>query len=151
MQQAPAAAAVASMSSEAPQEGKRDDDRREEEKQQGKPKPEADAEAGGASATQATTAPAAAVHEPPAPKRIIRTPAPPAPKRATRASTGAPIALTAKGSLYKANKDTGGRRESRGNGCRRARERSVEGSKTQKHDERIEVLPAPRLPSYKSS
>ncbi|CAM9578847.1 unnamed protein product, partial [Scytosiphon promiscuus] len=28
-------------------------------------------------------------------------------KRATRASTGAPIALTAKGSLYKANKDTG--------------------------------------------
>lgn len=30
-------------------------------------------------------------------------------KRATRASTGAPIALTAKGSLYKANKDTGER------------------------------------------
>lgn len=29
------------------------------------------------------------------------------PKRATRASTGAPIALTAKGSLYKAHKDTG--------------------------------------------
>lgn len=40
-------------------------------------------------------------------KRIIA--APPGPKRATRASTGAPIALTAKGSLYKANKDTGER------------------------------------------
>lgn len=32
---------------------------------------------------------------------------PPGPKRATRASTGAPIALTAKGTLYKAHKDTG--------------------------------------------
>lgn len=40
-------------------------------------------------------------------KRIIGISAPPGPKRATRASTGAPIALTAKGSLYKANKDTG--------------------------------------------
>lgn len=29
------------------------------------------------------------------------------PKRATRASTGAPIVLTAKGTLYKAKKDTG--------------------------------------------
>ncbi|CAN0120180.1 unnamed protein product, partial [Ascophyllum nodosum] len=38
-------------------------------------------------------------------KRIIGVPS--GPKRATRASTGAPIALTAKGSLYKANKDTG--------------------------------------------
>ena len=50
-----------------------------------------------------------AVHEPAPPKRTARTPPQSAPKRATRASTGAPIALTAKGSLYKAKKDIGER------------------------------------------
>lgn len=59
------------------------------------------------------------VHEPAAPpKRAARTPPQSAPKRATRASTGAPIALTAKGSLYKANKDTG-ERPQRGRRARR--------------------------------
>lgn len=37
-------------------------------------------------------------------------------KRATRASTGAPIALTAKGSLYRAHKDTGERRSTSSSG-----------------------------------
>lgn len=92
---------------------------KEEEKEEERKNPETAAatDAGGASTTEAAAAvaadaPAAAaaasVHEPP-PKRIIRTPAAAAPKRATRASTGAPIALTAKGSLYKAKKDTGER------------------------------------------
>lgn len=40
-------------------------------------------------------------------KRIKANPAPSGPKPATRASTGAPITLTAKGSLYRAHKDTG--------------------------------------------
>lgn len=38
-------------------------------------------------------------------------------KRATRASTGAPIALTAKGSLYRAHKDTGEGGQKRRGGC----------------------------------
>ena len=124
MQQAAPEASTSSMS-EGPQEGRREGEKQEKEKKQGRPKPEVvGMEPGGASATQAAAASAAGVHEPPAPKRIIRTPAPPAPKRATRASTGAPIALTAKGSLYKANKDTGERGGGRGTSSRRPRERS---------------------------
>lgn len=112
------AAPPAANMSEAPKESKREDDgqEKEKEKKQEKPQPESVKDVGGASAAQRASAPAAGVHEPPAPKRIIRTPAPPAPKRATRASTGAPIALTAKGSLYKANKDTGERGRGAGKG-----------------------------------
>lgn len=98
----------------------KDDGKREEgdgQQQQGKAPSAVDSSAGagagtgadggaGAGADAATAAATAAtLHEPK--HRIIRTPQSPAPKRATRASTGAPIALTAKGSLYKANKDTG--------------------------------------------
>lgn len=115
MQQA-APAAAAKMSG-VREERKRGAATQEKEKEEGKPKLEAATDGGGAPATEATAAPGP-VHEPPAPKRIIRTPAPPAPKRATRASTGAPIALTAKGSLYKANKDTGEREKKPGRGRR---------------------------------
>ncbi|CAN0149864.1 unnamed protein product, partial [Ectocarpus sp. 8 AP-2014] len=71
---------------------------------------------GGAAAVGATgRAPA---HEHPAAETRKLPPAASAgtttPKRATRASTGAPIALTAKGSLYKANKDTGASSEEEG-------------------------------------
>ena len=72
----------------------------------------APADAGAAAAPAAAAAPpipsATTPHDGGAPnKRIIGMTVPPTPKRATRASTGAPIALTAKGSLYKARKDTG--------------------------------------------
>ncbi|CAN0153260.1 unnamed protein product, partial [Laminaria digitata] len=65
------------------------------------------AAAAAAPAAAAPPIPSAAPHDTGAPnKRIIGMAVPPTPKRATRASTGAPIALTAKGSLYKARKDT---------------------------------------------
>ena len=79
----------------------------------------AGAAAAGAAATTAAAAAAAAApaaappipnaapHESAPNKRIIGMAVPPTAKRATRASTGAPIVLTAKGSLYKARKDTG--------------------------------------------
>lgn len=135
---------AASNMSEAPQESKREEDKQDEQQRRTEPEPATDA--GGASAPQAATtapaAPAAAVHEQPPAKRIIRTPAPPAPKRATRASTGAPIALTAKGSLYKANKDTGERAREWREGSRRAQRARVEGLK---NDERHGGCCAPLL------
>lgn len=112
-------AAAPAIDMEVLEESNREGDTQGEGKKQERPNPEAATGGGGAQAAAEEETPAAHAH---APKRNVRTPAV-VPKRATRASTGAPIALTAKGSLYKANKDTGERGKERERGRRRGCDR----------------------------